>query len=204
MDKFNDAYELSCDDWVNNFSASYDYEFSKSFDKKMNKLIDKMRSDKYHKLTKKSMQALIIAAIILSLATTVFAIPSSREYALKQFRDHFSYSVAETDDVVYIDSITVGYIPDGFKKSSSNESEVLILYEYENNEKWFTIIKNTINAEINFNSENRIIKNINGIEYILSSNDSTNGVIWNNGLYTYSISGNIDKEELFNIALEVE
>lgn len=203
MNNFNDACTLSCDDWLNKFSDSSDCEFSKSFDKQMNRLIDKMRKDKYHKLTRKSVQTLIIAAIILSFATTAFAIPSSRKYIIKQFKDHFSYSVVEIDDVESVESIVVGYIPDGFELINTSSS-FGIVKEYKNHNEWFTINKDEINVETNFDSLERKHKIINGTEYLLFTTDSTNGIIWNNGLYTYTITGNIEKDELINIALEVE
>lgn len=205
MNNFNDACSLSCDDWLNNFSELFDYDFSKSFDKEMQKLIDKMRKDKYHKFTRKSMQVLIIAAIILSFATTVFAIPSSRKYIIQQFKDHFSYTVSDKDSNINdINEITIGYVPYGFKINYTDSSELETFKEYRNSNNWFTVNKDTINTEINFDSLEREIKVINGIEYLLFTTDSTNGVIWNNGLYTYTITGDISEEELIKIALEVE
>ncbi|MCM1286354.1 MAG: DUF4367 domain-containing protein [Acetobacter sp.] len=204
MNNFNDACTLSCDDWLNDFSDSYDYEFTKSFEKEMNRLIDKMRKDKYHKLTRKSVQTLIIAAIILSFATTAFAIPSSRKYIIKQFKDHFSYSVVEIDDVESVESIIVGYIPEGFKKTYEDESQLGIIYEYKNNKNWFSVSKDKLDTEVNFDSLEKEYIIINDTEYLLFTTDGTNGVIWNNGLYTYSISGNINKNELIKIAVEVE
>lgn len=204
MNNFNDACTLSCDDWLNKFSDSSDCEFSKSFDKQMNRLIDKMRKDKYHKLTRKSVQTLIIAAIILSFATTAFAIPSSRKYIIKQFKDHFSYSVVEIDDVESVESIIVGYIPDGFKKTYEDESKLGIIYEYKNNENWFSISKDKLDTEINFDNQTIEEIIINGIKYCVYCTESINGIVWNNGLYTYSISGNINKNELIKIAVKVE
>ncbi len=41
---------------------------------------------------------------------------------------------------------------------------------------------------------------INNIEFIIAELNNTMVIIWNNGLYTYRISGNIDKELLLRIA----
>lgn len=203
MNHFNDACSLSCDDWLSNFSESYDCDFSKTFDKEMQKLADKMRNDKYHKFTRKTMHALIIAAVVLSFATTVFAVPSSRKYIIEKFKDHFSYTVTETDNIDIVKNITVGYIPDGFKLSYSDSSFGWV-QEYKRNNEWFIINKDTIDIEINFDALDTETKIINGTEYLLFITDNTNGVIWNNGSYTYTISGNIDKEELVKIALKTE
>lgn len=203
MNNFNDACTLSCDDWLNNFSESYEYDFSKTFDKEMQRLVDKMRNNRYHKFTRKTMSALIIAAVVLSFATTAFAIPSSRKYIIEKFTDHFSYAVIEPDNIDIVEDIIVGYIPDGFELSDINSSFGLV-QEYRKNNEWFIINKDTIDIEINFDALDKETKNINGTEYLLFITDNTNGVIWNNGSYTYTVSGNIAKEELIKIALKTE
>lgn len=203
MNNFNDACTLSCDDWLNNFSESYECDFSNAFDKEMQKLTDKMRNDKYHKFTRKTMSALIIAAVVFSFATTVFAIPSTRKYIIEKFTDHFSYAVIETGNIDTVEDIIVGYIPKGFELSDINSSFGLV-QEYRKNNEWFIINKDTIDIEINFDALDKETKSINGTEYLLFITDNTNGVIWNNGSYTYTVSGNIAKEELIKIALKTE
>lgn len=204
MNDFVAACTLSCDDWLNDFSDSYDYEFSKSFEKEMNRLIDKMRKNKYHKLTKKTMQILLIAAIILLFATTAFAIPSSRKHIIKQFKDHFSYSVAEIDDVENVKGIAVGYMPDGFEINNEYISEKEILQEYVCKNNWVNVDKSSIDFSVNIDLSDKELMVINNIEYLYFNTGSTNGMIWNNGLYIYTVSGNIEKEELIKIALEIE
>lgn len=203
MDNLKDACTMSCEDWVNRYTDKVEYKFSQSFERQMNILIDKMRNNKYHRFTRRSMRALIIAAIILSFATTAFAVPSSREYIIEKFKDHFSYTVIETGNIDTVEDIVVGYIPEGFELSDINSSFGLV-QEYRKNNEWFIINKDTIDIEINFDALDKETKNINGTEYLLFITDNTNGVIWNNGSYTYTVSGNITKEELIKIALETE
>lgn len=203
MNNFNDACTLSCDDWLNNFSESYECDFSKTFEKEMQRLVDKMRNDKYHKFTRKTMSALIIAAVVLSFATTAFAIPSSRKYIIEKFTDHFSYAVIEPDNIDIVEDIIVGYIPEGYEKRNEYIFEKEISQEYQRDDEWFIISKNTIDTEINFDALDTESKTIDGTKYLFFVTDSTNGVIWNDSLYVYSVSGKINKEELIKIAIEI-
>ena len=82
MTNFEKACLMSCEKWVSSFSVKDDFVFSKSFDKRMDILTDKMRNNKYHRMSRKTMRVLIVAAIILSFATTAFAIPSTRKYLI--------------------------------------------------------------------------------------------------------------------------
>lgn len=204
MNNFNDACTLSCDDWLNNFSESYECDFSKTFEKEMQRLVDKMRNDKYHKFTRKTMSALIIAAVVLSFATTAFAIPSSRKYIIEKFTDHFSYAVIEPDNIDTVEDIIVGYIPEGYEKRNEYIFEKEISQEYQRDDEWFIISKNTIDTEINFDALDTESKTIDGTKYLFFVTDSTNGVIWNDSLYVYSVSGKINKEELIKIAIEIK
>lgn len=204
MNNFNDACTLSCDDWLNNFSESYECDFSKTFEKEMQRLVDKMRNDKYHKFTRKTMSALIIAAVVLSFATTAFAIPSSRKYIIEKFTDHFSYAVIEPDNIDIVEDIIVGYIPEGYEKRNEYIFEKEISQEYQRDDEWFIISKNTIETEINFDALDTESKTIDGTKYLFFVTDSTNGVIWNDSLYVYSVSGKINKEELIKIAIEIK
>lgn len=204
MNNFNDACTLSCDDWLNNFSESYECDFSKTFEKEMQRLVDKMRNDKYHKFTRKTMSALIIAAVVLSFATTAFAIPSSRKYIIEKFTDHFSYAVIEPDNIDTVEDIIVGYIPEGYEKRNEYIFEKEISQEYQRDDEWFIISKNTIDTEINFDALDTESKTIDGTKYLFFMTDSTNGVIWNDSLYVYSVSGKINKEELIKIAIEIK
>lgn len=204
MTNFEKACLMSCEDWVNKISEDYSHQkqfvFSKSFEKNMDTLIDKMRNNKYHRLTRKSMRVLIVAAILLSFATTAFAIPTTREYIIKQFQDHFSYWVTDVDEIDLTEDISIGYVPDGFIKTDEDYSEIGIYCEYTNNSAWFSILKHPIDIAINYDNNKQEIENINNIDYVIASMNDTQIIVWNNGQYSYRIVGNIDKSILITIA----
>ncbi len=200
MNNFEDACLMSCEKWVSSFSDEDDFVFGKSFEKKMELLTDKMRNDKYHKMSRKTMRALIVAAIILSFATTAFAIPNTRKYIIEQFQDHFSYLVTDVDEIDITEDISIGYVPDGFIKTDEDHSDVGIYCEYTNNSEWFSVLKHPIDISINYDNNSQEIQKINNIDYVIASMNDTQVIVWNNGQYTYRIMGNIDKSTLITIA----
>lgn len=204
MNNFEEACLLSCEDWVNEITEKYSHKeefvFSKSFENKMDTLIDKMRNDQYHALTRKSLRTLIIAAVILSFATTALAIPTTRKYIIKQFQDHFSYLVTDISEIDTTEDVSIGYVPDGFIKTDEDCSEIGIYCEYTNNEDWFSVLKHPIDVAINYDNNKQDIQRINNIDYIIAEKNDTHIIIWNNGQYTYRIMGNIDKSILISIA----
>lgn len=207
MDNFNKACLQSCQEWVDSFEYETDYELSKSFEKKVNILFDKMRNDKYHVFTRRAVRTLIIVAIILSFATTVFAIPSTREYIIKKFSNHSTYSVVDSSNFENVEDLNLGYIPNGFEKNNEFTYDYLITVDYKNSEKWFSVDKSALNSEINYDTEDNNAEEIidNNTTYVIhNSNNSSYGVVWNDGKYIYTIDGNISKEEMIKIALNVE
>lgn len=200
MNNFEEACLMSCEKWVSSFSDEDDFVFGKSFEKKMELLTDKMRNDKYHKMSRKTMRVLIVAAIILSFATTAFAIPNTRKYIIEQFQDHFSYLVTDVDEIDITEDISIGYVPDGFIKTDEDHSDVGIYCEYTNNSEWFSVLKHPIDIAINYDNNSQEIQKINNIDYVIASMNDTQVIVWNNGQYTYRIMGNIDKSTLITIA----
>lgn len=181
-----------------------EHQFSKPFEKKMNRLLDKMRNDKYHRLTRRAVRAIIIAAILLALATTAIASPRTREYIVERFSDHSAYAVEE-GYVGEIDDLSVGYIPDGYEQTYSNidKENSIIAYEYSNDDLHFSINKMNSTGIMTYDTEydNSETIIINGIEYIYyKDDDGFNGLLWNYTNNQYLINGNIDKELLIKIA----
>ena len=200
MNNLEMACFLSCEEWVESLPDDVHYDFSPRFEKEMQILFDKMRNDKYHRFTKNTMTTFIVAAIILSFATTAFAIPSTREYIVKQFKDHFSYMVTDIEEIEEIENINIKYLPEGFIKNDEDISDIGIYQEYCNGDERFTVFKNPLNTSINYNNVDNESIIIDGVEYIIIVMKDSTVIIWNDGFYTFRISGNIDKDTLLQIA----
>jgi hypothetical protein len=207
MSNFEQACLLSCHDWVNTFDYCSEFEFSKSFEKKIDVLFDKMRKDRYHVFTKRTLKTLVIAAIILSFATTVFAVPNTREYIIKKFSNHSSYAVVDDSNFEKVIDLDVEYVPDGFDKNNEFYSDYLITVDYKNGEQWFSIRKCTLNSNANFDTESYKVEKyiVDEITYnVYQTETNVYGVIWNDGEYIYTIDGNVSKDELMKIALKTQ
>lgn len=203
MTNFEKACLLSCEEWVNTLSTIDDFQFSKSYERKMKKLFNKMRNDKYHRFTTNTVKVLVAAAIIMSIATTAFAIPTTREYIFNHFKNYAVYTVADVDKAEQIEPISVGYLPDGFVQSYEDSALDRKTIFYENGNEWIYIDKYRIDSSVFKDNEynNYETVQINGIDYICSVNDDGNTeMIWNNGEYVYSIYSSLNMNELLTIA----
>lgn len=203
MTNFEKACLLSCEEWVNTLSTIDDFQFSKSYERKMKKLFNKMRNDKYHRFTTNTVKVLVAAAIIMSIATTAFAIPTTREYIFNHFKNYAVYTVADVDKAEQIEPISVGYLPDGFVQSYEDSALDRKTIFYENGNEWIYIDKYRLDSTVFKDNEynNYETVQINGVDYICSVNDDGNTeIIWNNGEYVYSIYSNVNMNELLTIA----
>lgn len=195
------------EEWIDTLPEKVEpYKYSKQHNRNMQKLFSKMRKDKYHKYTKNTTRVLIIAALISSMTVTAFAIPQSREYIIRKLFNHSSYTIKDTSNMEMVTDLTVGYVPDGFELTNEFSSNNAYFKEYSNDNDYIVINKSTLNNELNFDTENYDYEkvNISNIEYIFYHNKNSQGVIWNNAQYIFSIDSNLSKEEILKIAEKTE
>lgn len=195
------------EEWIDTLPEKVEpYKYSKRHNRNMQKLFSKMRKDKYHKYTKNTTRVLIIAALISSMTVTAFAIPQSREYIIRKLFNHTSYIIKDTSNMELVSDLTVRYIPDGFKLTDYYESKDIYSYEFYNDDYFIIVTKLTLKNKFNFDTEiydyEKIL--INNIEYTFHHNENSQGVIWNDGQYIFSINSNIPKDEMLKIAEKTE
>lgn len=207
MSILEEACLLSCEQWVDSFTQVPKHKFSKEHNKAIEKIIYPDKKDYRIKFSKNTIKILLIAAILLSLATTVFAVPACREHILNKFSNHSEYSVASTGNAKNVESLNVNYVPDGFKLVEKDTNKFGYIYEYRHNDKIFTVEKTMIDIQINFDTEKYGSEEIeiSGIKAICyRPDDDIYGIIFNNGEYVFSISGNLSKDELVKIAQNIK
>lgn len=208
MTVFEEACILSCEQWVDSFESDIPkHNFSKQHNQKMKELFNSKQNSEKYKISKKAGKVLLIAAILLSLTITAFAIPAGREFIVEKFSNHSEYNVRDIGDVKKVQSLKLNYIPEGFESSDDLIGKDLYELHYENNEYRFCIQKTLINATVTFDTEEYdcediIINGYQGVYYRGTENDK--GIIFNDNDYVFVISGNINKDELVNIAQNVE
>lgn len=182
-----------------------EYQHTKEYNRFIKKLMNRMKGDHYHKMTKSVVRLLIVAAVILSVAVTASAVPTTNEYEVYELIYESIYRVVEEEKFKEITYLNVGYLPEGFVLAEKHEDKVAYDYEYKKGEGRIYIIKGQLSGYKSFDSENHKVKIVkhNNIDYVVYYNDEFAGIIWNNGRNLFRIGGNIGVEELLKIAYSV-
>lgn len=207
MSNFTKACALSQEAWLDSLPTEFDdYTYSKKYNKEINTLINKMRNDKYHRFTKRTTRLLIVAAVIVSIAVTVIALPDSRSFIVKKFSG-YGVMYNNTYDLNSIENMSVGYIPDGFEYTGNGTDRDTNIKTYLNGRQYINIGKYGLSYSINYDSEYIKAYNIkrNNIVYRVSKNSGNEIMVtWKYRGFTYLINGNISEEEALKIAYTVK
>lgn len=207
MSNFTKACALSQEAWLDSLPTEFDdYTYSKKYNKEINTLINKMRNDKYHRFTKRTTRLLIVAAVIVSLAVTVIALPNSRSFIVKKFSG-YGVMYNNTYDLNSIENMSVGYVPDGFEYTGNGTDRDTNIKTYLNGRQYINIGKYGLSYSINYDSEYIKAYNIkrNNIVYRVSKNSGNEIMVtWKYRGFTYLINGNISEEEALKIAYTVK
>lgn len=208
MNNLQEVCLLSCEKWIDSFPDNIPkHKFSKKHNKKIKEIFEADTKRNRHKFSKKTIKMLAIAAVLLCIATTAFAIPASREAIVQKFSNHSQYEVADFSNAKKVKSLAVNYIPNAFEITEEDKSDFYYILRYENADKYFTVEKFELSTSIGFDteeydSENIVINGINAIYF--KADEVYKGLVFNNGDYIFVVSGNIEKNELVNIAENVE
>lgn len=205
MTNFEQAAALDIEKWLQTLpEEAPEYKFSEKYNKFRVKLFDKMRGEKYHRFTKRATVAIIVAAILFAMAVATLAATVGKDFILKYFNGYAEVEVIDSENAVNVDSLTIGYIPDGFIKTDEFISDSTTTYSYSESDKWFTVTKVKLDSGMTFDEENQIERiTINNVEYLYSYSSDANNLLWNNGQYSFNLIGNLDKDQLLKIAESV-
>ena len=92
--------------------------------------------------------------------------------------------------------IEVKYIPQGFEEKGSRIMTNVVLLNYKKDDLYFRINVNAANDVV---IDNTNIK-INDYDGLYSDENGVKSVVWSDNERTYSVTGNIEKEEIIKIA----
>ena len=190
-----EACLISCERWVDSFPAEIPvHTFSEAFNTRMNALLAAQGGGKPRKRGA-GRKVLLVAAALLAAAVAASAVPGSREFIVSRFSKHLSeYEIADPRGAKRVHSMTVGYVPEGFRKVEKNCSYGKLGFDeyYQNGDRSFSVAKVTLEAGIWFNSGNYESKMIvvNGFQAILfQATEDCFGVLYNDGQYIYEVVG---------------
>lgn len=97
MTNFEEACKMSAEKWADSLPSEIEvHNFSKKHIDAINEIIYPKQSVKVKKLSKKTIRFIIIAAVLLVLATTAIASPAFRQFTLNNFSNHSEYRVGDT------------------------------------------------------------------------------------------------------------
>ena len=207
------ASEELIEEPMNHVPELEDIEFSKEHVRKMKKLFGRERR-KLHlkKVTVFSQRAAVVALVIVLLSgVTVFSVDAFRDKFWNFVKEITNTSIkigdnAPEGDVYTAESITFGYIPKEFVLVNDEKRIDGICFEFMLNDDFFVFYLKNGMGEMTIDTEGATTSNvnINGHEAFCSVNDNGNILVWNDGIYVYTLVGNIEQKELVRIAEKIK
>lgn len=197
-----DACLLSQEDWVQTLPLQgEEHVFSRRHQKSMAKLLDRMRHDKYHRLTRAAVRALVAAAVVMAIATTAIAFPGPRAHIVEKFSNYSTFRVADADAVKQTGALVTA-VPEGFVLANETSDDYMVVQEYKNDNQWVMLERATSSTTLLFDTEQYTSEEVqvNGISYVLYHDEKISGVIWNYGDSVYTVEGSLPQDEIFTIA----
>lgn len=209
MNKFEKACEMSLNEWLATLPDEFpEAEYTEKHHKWLKVLFNKMRGNRYHTFTTKTIKVILVAAALATLLLTAFTLPSSREFFIDTFEKYSTFQLTEDNKNIVAEELIVGYVPEGFVlESKENYDKSSMCYYVSNNGDTFTIYKNSSSIKMDFDNENSVIEEmiIDNQKYIYCQGENEkDALIWTKNDYVYIISGDFSKEELLEIAKNVE
>lgn len=214
---------IYCDELKSLDLSSYEnYEFSKDYLNKKEKLI-KNQSRIYYPLIKttgRRITSAIIAAAIMGTTTVAAYAPARnavRNFFLRIFNDHTVVSVQHDSKDIgdHKSKIEKQYsiiVPEGFvldeSESVSTSSNIGLRYYSENKSESIYFDQYTANSYSSYyDNERGHFKTSSdkfGNEFMIYTNDDFINILWDNGEYIFSLSGDISESEMMDIYYSVE
>ena len=202
------------------YAAEYDdgedVEFSEEYKAKKAKLLNQYNKELFRKklLRNSKRIAIIIIGFLIVSGITIFSVEAFRVRFLNMIIDtkqtHSKINFTENGDVLKEGDITLDYIPENFKFEKSNSNEDMVFLRFSDNNNFFSIMITEYDPEFEwdngFNTEdiqhNQIEIKGNLGAYV--SRDNLNTLTWHDSNYVYTLSGNIEKNEVIKIAENVK
>lgn len=188
--------------------------FSENFEKQMNKLIHR-REKPYYVLinTATKRVAVIILAVIITTVSATIGIAAIyqpfADFIMEIFDDHtlfrpnHSSQISSTDPLTEWKAYTPSYIPEGFEVETETTDWEYRYVMYSETDRFFWIEQlSQYNGQVLIDTEGTSIEDIyiNGIKGIYYENKGEKTIILLTNNNCITVQGNIDKNELVNIA----
>lgn len=187
--------------------------FSEKHNKRMAKLIKNQKKPYFTLICTAGRRAACIVAAVIILSASALSVKAIREavfdFIMRIFSDHTVVTTESGTDAGYPETIKDEYyiseLPEGFELSEYNQMDVFLDVSYVNNDKNKYIIfsqktksyyyDNIDNQKVDY-EEIYIDNNQN---YLIISTEHGQRIIWDNGKYVFTISSNLNKQEIIKL-----
>lgn len=151
--------------------------------------------------------ACFVVAIAIVMGIAISSVEAWRTKFLNFFYDKDAPNTvvrfSETKHNSYSnDMVDIGYIPNGFEIEKDKTGIDNLFLKFVNEEKFIQIKRNNDSLKTAINTERGTLETIkvNSYEGVYMVNNNANVLLWHDGVYTFRLSSNLEKEELLKIA----
>ena len=151
--------------------------------------------------------ACILLVVVVAMSVAIYSVEAWRN----KFFNYFFVKDAPDTEITFTetkqnsysnDMVSIGYIPEGFELTESKEGINNFFLNFENEKEFVQLKRNKISLKTAINTEKGTLENlrINDCEGVYIIGNSANTLLWHDGVYTYQILSNLEKEEIIKIA----
>ncbi len=222
MSNYNDAFNKAIDELLDEAAhitvekdsgelemPTDNISFSDEHEVKMQRLFKserrKIAAKKFRKYAVRA--ACIFLAIIVFSGVTIFSVSAWRvrflNFMFNKEAPNTDYNFTDEKPAPQMDDrLKLNYIPKGFLLEDSFNGQRSITLSFIRGEDYFCVSSDELDANFNIDTENAAMEKtkINDFDAIYISNQNANSLIWYDDDRTYTITGNISKDEIFKIA----
>ncbi|HZK35296.1 MAG TPA: DUF4367 domain-containing protein [Bacillota bacterium] len=219
--KLKKALEMYQEVWLQTYADEHTlsrYSFSRDFEKKMANLIKRQKKPYYSLVdTIGKRVAVIVLAIFLALAGTVFSVEALREPVIDFVTEIYEmftniiFEDPEGGDFYKTETYYAPrYIPQGFILEDTQTTRIYSRYVYTNSRGDFITYNQLIldHYTIMVDTEATYSEpiNIGGLDGLFYENKNNNNLVWNDDIYVYQLTAplTINLDELISMALSLD
>ena len=216
--KISDEYlyktvPIAAQELVDETETYDDIHVSEEFDKRMQKYFNKL--DRKSKLNRFNLYAKrVCVSFIVVVFVAGVSVMSVDAWRVKLFNMLTNRSETNTEirfqndneNKFISDEITLNYLPTGFQLLENNCANDIIYLSFINGDKVFDVVCSPIQSALQSDPEEADSKSIkiNNSDAVLTNKNGIVSIVWNDSTYSYSVAGNLNEDELVNIATNVE
>lgn len=187
--------------------------FSKEHEQKMRKLFKYEQRKLFEKrVARYSMRcACVLLAVVVVTSVSIFSVDAWRmrflDFVMKSDEPNTDYHLDGGEASSYSDNgIGLEYIPNGFTITQDKKIGKNIFLEFKSQEQYFILTIQNADGLSNVDTEGALVEELtlNGRDAIFVDRGDIRFVLWGEEQNSYTLHGNISKDELIKIAENVQ